>query len=166
MSGAPARLRGMPGVTLEGDGTRTALVQPDGARWQLPEGLGFEPDGRGAGHGTGKFTPGPLSLLDGWLLFPPDGDGGRLEGLPPLVSTRDLSYLRREAEIAARTAPPDPGRLRGLALAAAAVLAGAREAGLTCLEEARREQALIDGLAPGPGDADEIVWLRGVQGGG
>ena len=152
--GLAAALAALPYLVVEEEDGQPVIVQPDGARLALDPGkVAFAPTGLGPGHAGGRFSPGGLEILDGWVLFPPGmamvaGRETVVEGLPPLVSTRDLAWLARQAEEAALTSPPDPDRQRGLALAAQAVVDGARRAGLTRLEEPERDAARLAAAAP------------------
>lgn len=144
-----AALAALPNLALEAQGEGQAILQPDGARLPLTDpSWRLLPAALGPGHGGGRLEGSGLEILDGWVLYPPVAKGGELAGLPPLVSTRDLRLLARQAAEARLTAPPDPARLRGLALGAEAVLAGARAAGLAGLEEAEALAAQIAADAP------------------
>ncbi|MBC8514506.1 hypothetical protein H8D30_01410 [bacterium] len=111
------------------------LIQPDGARLVLSEEVTYKEKRHGPNHRGGVLSPLGLHLLDQWVLFPPGkvgltGWATVPQGLPLLVSTRDLYILNNDLEIAERTLPPNRDRMEGILLFAASIISGAREAGL------------------------------------
>ncbi len=131
------------GLRLGEKGKNSNFIQPDGSYFCLDlKELEVE-IWESRGNKGAKISNG-CQVLEGWLLFPPGGvnkNNDIPEGIPKLVSLRDIVLLNRNFEKELLTEPKNQGLINAIYFTSKSIIKGAEGLGIKPLTKSK---AIID----------------------
>jgi len=131
------------GLKLHEEGKKSKFVQPDGSWFCLDLKRIKVETWQNRGKKGARISNG-CEVLDGWLLFPPGGvnkNNDIPEGIPKLVSLRDIALLNKNFEKELLTEPKNQGLINAIYFTSKSIIQGAENLGIKSLT---KPKSIID----------------------